>query len=90
MQDTQARLERALREQYTIEREIGRGGMAIGYLAHDCKHGRPAAIKGLRPELASVMGPERFTREIAITAQREHPNILTSSTRERRKGSPTS
>ena len=61
---------------YTIEREVGRGGMATVYLARDLKHDRPVAIKVLRPELAVMLGPERFLREIRITAVLQHPHIL--------------
>jgi eukaryotic-like serine/threonine-protein kinase len=67
----------ALTGRYTIERELGRGGMATVYLAHDLKHGRPVALKVLHPELASTLGPERFLREIRTTAQLQHPHILT-------------
>src|SRR6266508_1539975 len=66
----------ALAGRYDIEREIGRGGMAIVYLAHDVKHHRSIALKVLRPELTASLGPERFLREIAITASLVHPNIL--------------
>ncbi len=66
----------ALRDRYQIERELGRGGMAIVYLAEDLKHQRKVAIKVLRPELAAAVGPERFLREIAIAASLSHPNIL--------------
>jgi serine/threonine protein kinase len=66
----------ALRDRYTIEREIGHGGMATVYLAHDLKHDRDVALKVLRPELATALGPERFLREIRLTARLSHPNIL--------------
>jgi len=66
----------ALAERYTIERELGRGGMAVVYLAHDQKLGRPVALKVLRPELAASLGGERFLREIEIAAKLTHPNIL--------------
>jgi serine/threonine-protein kinase len=59
-----------------IERELGRGGMATVYLAHDQKHGRPVAVKVLRPTLASSIGPERFLREIQMAARLTHPHIL--------------
>src|SRR4051794_27349205 len=65
------------REQYTIERELGRGGMATVYLARDLKHDRWVAMKVLRPELAAALGAERFLREIRLTAQLQHPHILT-------------
>ncbi len=69
-------LRAALADRYTIERELGRGGMATVYLAHDLKHGRSVAIKVLRPELAASLGPERFLREIGIAARLTHPHIL--------------
>ncbi len=62
---------------YRIERELGRGGMATVYLAHDLKHDRPVALKVLRPEIAASLGAGRFLREIAITARLDHPHILT-------------
>jgi serine/threonine-protein kinase len=61
---------------YRIERELGAGGMATVYLAHDVKHGRHVAIKVLRPELAAVIGGERFLAEIRTTALLQHPHIL--------------
>ncbi len=70
-------LAEALAGRYRIERELGRGGMATVYLAHDLKHDRPVALKVLRPELAAVLGAERFLHEIAITARLDHPHILT-------------
>jgi len=66
----------ALSDRYRIERELGAGGMATVYLAEDLKHRRQVAVKVLRPELASALGPERFLREITITAQLDHPHIL--------------
>ncbi|MEO7475398.1 MAG: protein kinase [Gemmatimonadales bacterium] len=66
----------ALRDRYTLECELGRGGMATVYLARDLRHGRLVALKVLRPELAHALGPERFLREIEIAAGRNHPNIL--------------
>ena len=66
----------ALEGRYTVERELGHGGMAIVYLAHDVKHDRRVAIKVLRPELAAALGAERFLREITIAAQLHHPHIL--------------
>src|SRR3954453_21295487 len=66
----------ALRDRYTIERELGRGGMATVYLARDRKHDRLVAVKVLRPDLAAVLGGERFLREIRLTAQLQHPHIL--------------
>lgn len=76
MPDESEHLERALAERYTVGRELGRGGMATVYLAHDLKHDRPVALKVLRPELSTALGPERFLREIAVTARLEHPHIL--------------
>src|SRR5207247_3328386 len=61
---------------YTLERELGRGGMATVYLAHDLKHDRPVALKVLHPELAATLGPERFLREIRTAARLQHPHIL--------------
>src|SRR3989449_7444315 len=71
------RLTAALAGRYPIGRELGRGGMAPVYLAHDLKHDRSVALKVLRPELAAVLGAERFLREIAVTARLDHPHILT-------------
>ena len=62
---------------YVLERELGRGGMATVYLARDLKHGRRVALKVLQPELAATLGTERFLREIRVTAQLDHPHILT-------------
>ena len=66
----------ALRDRYVLERELGRGGMATVYLAHDLKHDRPVALKVLHPELAATLGPERFLREIKLAARLQHPHIL--------------
>ena len=66
----------ALADRYRIVRELGAGGMATVYLAEDLKHGRQVAIKVLRPELAAVIGPERFVREIRTIAALQHPHIL--------------
>jgi serine/threonine-protein kinase len=66
----------ALRDRYTLERELGRGGMATVYLAHDLKHDRKVALKVVHPELAATLGPERFQREIRTTARLQHPHIL--------------
>ncbi len=70
------RLKDALSNRYTIERELGAGGMATVYLAHDVKHDRKVAVKVLRPELAAVLGAERFLNEIKVTANLQHPHIL--------------
>ena len=72
-----ARLVSALAGRYEIERELGRGGMATVYLAHDVRHDRHVAIKVLDPELGSSVGPDRFLREIATAARLTHPNVLT-------------
>jgi serine/threonine-protein kinase len=66
----------ALADRYRIERELGRGGMATVYLAEDRKHGRRVAVKVFRPELAAVLGAERFVQEITTTASLQHPHIL--------------
>ncbi len=76
MTDPVARLTTALADRYTIERELGAGGMATVYLAQDLKHHRKVAIKVLRPELAAVIGAERFLAEIRTTANLQHPHIL--------------
>jgi tRNA A-37 threonylcarbamoyl transferase component Bud32/tetratricopeptide (TPR) repeat protein len=70
------RLKSALSDRYRVEEEIGRGGMATVYLAEDLKHKRSVAIKVMDPDLASMLGPERFLREIEIEAQLQHINIL--------------
>jgi len=69
-------LKAAVADHYAIEREIGSGGMATVYLAHDIKHDRNVALKVLRPELAAALGPDRFVREIRIAARLTHPHIL--------------
>jgi len=74
--DSVARLRAALADRYAIERELGRGGMATVYLASDLKHRRTVAIKVLRPEIASLLGPDRFVREVEIAARLNHPHIL--------------
>ena len=66
----------ALADRYRIERELGQGGMATVYLADDLKHDRKVAVKVLRPELAAVIGAERFLSEIKTTAALQHPHIL--------------
>ena len=76
LSDLQARLQDALADRYSLDRELGAGGMATVYLAHDLKHDRKVAIKVLRPELVHALGPERFLREIATTANLHHPHIL--------------
>ena len=76
MSDAVERLKSALADRYTIEHELGAGGMATVYLAHDIKHDRQVAVKVLRPELAAVLGAERFLAEIKTTANLQHPHIL--------------
>jgi len=71
-----ASLVEALADRYRIERELGQGGMATVYLAHDIKHDRKVAIKVLKPELAAFLGAERFVVEIKTTAALQHPHIL--------------
>ena len=74
--DPVSRLNAALEGRYRIEREIGEGGMATVYLADDLKHERKVALKVLKPELAAVVGAERFLAEIKTTANLQHPHIL--------------
>src|SRR5881628_375103 len=69
-------LRQALADRYTVERELGSGGMATVFLAEDVKHRRPVAIKVLHAELAAALGAERFLREIEIAARLQHPHIL--------------
>ncbi len=76
MTATLDRLTAALADRYRLERELGQGGMATVYLAHDLKHDRNVAVKVLRPELAAVIGAERFLSEIKTTANLQHPHIL--------------
>jgi TolB-like protein/Tfp pilus assembly protein PilF len=76
LSDLQARLQGALADRYRFDRKLGAGGMATVYLAHDLKHERKVAVKVLRPELVHALGPERFLREIATTANLHHPHIL--------------
>ncbi len=76
MNDPVDHLSAALAGRYCIERELGQGGMATVYLAEDLKHGRKVAVKVLRPELAAVLGAERFVQEIKTTAALQHPHIL--------------
>ena len=77
MTEIMTRLFTALASRYRIERELGSGGMATVYLAHDLKHDRDVAVKVLRPELAAVLGTNRFLNEIRISARLDHPHILT-------------
>jgi Tol biopolymer transport system component/tRNA A-37 threonylcarbamoyl transferase component Bud32 len=76
MPEIQERLRIALADRYAIERELGQGGMATVYLAADLKHDRKVALKVLKPELAAVLGAERFVAEIKTTAALQHPHIL--------------
>ena len=70
------RLSAALDDRYRIERELGQGGMATVYLAEDVRHRRKVALKVLKPELAAVLGADRFVQEITTTASLQHPHIL--------------
>jgi serine/threonine-protein kinase len=76
MSEIITRLSTVLADRYAIERELGAGGMATVYLAEDLKHKRKVAVKVLRPELAAVLGAERFVQEITTTASLQHPHIL--------------
>ena len=76
MTDVVERLTAALSDRYAIEKELGNGGMATVYLAEDLKHKRKVAVKVLRPELAAVLGAERFVQQIPTTANLQHPHIL--------------
>ena len=76
MSDATVRLTAALDGRYSIERELGAGGMATVYLAEDVRHHRKVALKVLRPDLAATLGPERFLREIEIAANLTHPHVL--------------
>ncbi|MDX1673212.1 MAG: protein kinase [Longimicrobiales bacterium] len=76
MPEIPSRLAAALADRYAIERELGEGGMATVYLARDLKHDRQVALKVLKPELAAVVGADRFLAEIKTTAALQHPHIL--------------
>src|SRR5947199_7026305 len=76
MSDLLEELRTALADQYAVESELGRGGMATVFLAEDLKHGRRVAIKVLSPELSSSIDSERFRQEIHIAARLNHPHIL--------------
>ena len=76
MQHGSGNLAEAIADKYRIERELGAGGMATVYLAEDVRHQRKVALKVLHPELAAVLGNERFLAEIRTTATLQHPNIL--------------
>src|SRR5215213_8283066 len=71
-----AALSAALAGRYDLERTLGRGGMATVYLARDLRHRRRVAIKVLHPELSAALGPDRFLREIEVTASLQHPHVL--------------
>ena len=77
MADLREQLQSGLADRYRLESELGRGGMATVFLAHDLRHDRPVALKVLHPELAATVGPERFLREIKLAARLQHPHILT-------------
>ena len=74
MNDIVQRLTAALSDRYTLQRELGAGGMATEYLAHDIKHERDVAIKVLHPDLGAALGGERFLSEIRTTARLQHPH----------------
>ncbi|HJS46699.1 MAG TPA: serine/threonine-protein kinase, partial [Gemmatimonadales bacterium] len=74
--DSRARLSTALEGRYRLDRELGQGGMATVWLARDLRHDRQVALKVLRPELAAVIGADRFLAEIRTTANLQHPHIL--------------
>src|SRR5207245_3118703 len=76
MPDPLAALLASLAQHYTIEREAGVGGMATVYVARDLKHDRHVALKVLKPELAALLGVERFLSEIRVTAHLQHQHIL--------------
>src|SRR6476660_3826060 len=76
MRELLGRLQSALADRYRLDREVGAGGMATVYLAQDVRHDRRVALKVLRPELAAVIGAERFLAEIKLTANLQHPHIL--------------
>ena len=76
MSDTLDRLSTALADRYRVDREVGAGGMATDYLAHDLRNDRPVAIEVLNPELGAVLGVERFLTEKRDTANLQHPNLL--------------
>ena len=76
MNDVPARLTTGLADRYRVGRELGQGGMATVYLAHDLRHQRDVAIKVLHPDLGAALGAERFLSEIKTTAKLQHPHIL--------------
>ncbi len=84
MTEITVRLTTALANRYQIERHLGEGGMANVYLAHDLKHDRKVAVKVLRPELAAILGGERFLNEIKVMATCSTPIFCRFTTRVRR------
>lgn len=76
MNEVFARLTPALHERYRIERELGAGGMATVFRAHDLRHDRDVAVKVLHPEIGAMLGAQRFLAEITTTARLQHPHIL--------------
>src|SRR5262245_454804 len=76
MPSLEERLHHSLEGRYSIGRQLGAGGMAIVYLAHDLRHDRYVAVKVLRPEISAEIGAERFLREIKLAAGLTHPHIL--------------
>ncbi|MEP6509191.1 MAG: protein kinase, partial [Gemmatimonadales bacterium] len=76
MSDLQQRLETGLAGRYTVQRQLGEGGMAVVFLARDLRHERAVAVKVLRPDISAEIGAERFLREIKMAASLTHPHIL--------------
>jgi serine/threonine-protein kinase len=76
MSDLRSRLASGLTSRYSLDRELGQGGMAVVYLAHDLRHDREVALKVLKPEISAEIGAERFLREIKLAAGLTHPHIL--------------
>ncbi|HET7380522.1 MAG TPA: protein kinase, partial [Gaiellales bacterium] len=74
--DSFDRFRAEVNDRYRVIRELGQGGMAVVYLAHDVRHDRPVAVKVIRPELSAVIGADRFLQEIKLTAHLQHPHIL--------------
>ena len=70
------RFQNVLRDRYVLERELGRGGMSVVFLARDLRHDRPVAIKIFRADVGDASGAERFQREIRLLARLQHPHIL--------------
>jgi serine/threonine-protein kinase len=76
MPDLRSRLASGLTSRYSLDRELGQGGMAVVFRAHDLRHDREVALKVLRPEISAEIGAERFLREIKLAAGLTHPHIL--------------